>query len=510
MRSRIGDNPLVAGLRKRLPNSAGSASSDQSTPTPDEALITDLRAALAPDRVRVDDVQLGLLAHDASVFDDGTAGPVCFPLNMPEVQAIARIANRHDRAIVPRGAGTGLAGGAVPVGRPIVVALSRMNEILDVDIDNLAAWVQPGVINLDLSNHLRPLGYHFAPDPSSQQVCTIGGNVANNSGGPHCLAYGVTDAHILAVEVVLPDGEVTVLGGLDAEPSGLDLRGAFVGSEGTLGIATRVAVRLTPNPPAVRTLLLSFDEVSHAANTVSSVIAHGIVPAAMEVMDQRITIAVENYVHAGYPTDAAAVLLAEVEGLEDGVDIDAARIGDIGRQEGATAVVLADDEAQRAKLWKGRKTAFGAIAQIKPDYYLHDTVVPRARLAEVLDEVYAIAERHDVLVMNVFHAGDGNLHPLLIFDGREPGVLDRVHAAGADIVRASLAVGGVLSGEHGIGIEKQAYMAEMFSADDLDHQNRLRRAFDPVCRANPGKVLPSGHSCADIQTLKRVPSGVWG
>lgn len=476
---------------------------------PDAALIGDLRAVLG-DRVRVDGAERALLRRDASVFDGGSAGPICLCDNTAEVQHAVRTAIAHGRAVVPRGAGTGLAGGAVPLGNPVVVSLARMTRILDVDVEAEVAWVEPGVVNLDLSRHLHRFGYHFAPDPSSQQVCTIGGNVANNSGGPHCLADGVTNAHVLAIEVVLPDGEVTMLGGLDAEPAGYDLRGVFVGGEGMLGIATRVAVRITRNRPSVRTLLLSFDTPRQAAATVSAVIAAGIVPAAMEVMDQRITVAVENYVHAGYPTDAGAVLLAEVDGLADGVEIDATRIAEIGRANGATDVRLAADDTERALLWKGRKTAFGAVAQVAPNYYLHDTVVPRARLAEVLDEVYAIADRHGLMVMNVFHAGDGNLHPLLLYDAREPGVFERVHAAGAEIVEASLAAGGVLSGEHGIGIEKQGYMSRLFSDDDLDHQERLRRAFDPACRANPGKVLPAGHSCADIQALRTVPTGVWG
>jgi glycolate oxidase len=277
-----------------------------------------------------------------------------------------------------------------------------------------------------------------------------------------------------------------------------------------LGIATRIAVRITRDRPAVRTLLLSFGSVTDAANTVSGVIAAGIVPAAMEVMDQRITVAVENYVAAGYPTDAAAVLLAEVDGLDAGVEIDAERIGAIGRAHGATEVRLAGSEEERALLWKGRKTAFGAIAQLAPDYYLHDTVVPRAALASVLEQVYEIAARHDLMVMNVFHAGDGNLHPLLLFDARDDGVLERVHDAGAEIIAASLAAGGVLSGEHGIGVEKQRFMGEMFTADDLDHQERLRRSFDPACRSNPGKVIPAGHGCADVQALRSVPDGVWG
>jgi glycolate oxidase len=485
-------------------------SKKQARPGDGDPLVAELRAALAPERVRFDGAERSLFAHDASVFEGGLSGPICFPVSTSEVQAIMVIADRHGRAVVPRGAGTGLAGGAIPLGGPVMVVMTKMNRILDIDLDNRIAWVESGVINLDLTKTLRPLGFHFAPDPSSQQSCTIGGNVANNSGGPHCLAYGVTNAHVRALEVVLATGEAVMLGGIDAEPLGYDLRGAFIGSEGTLGIATRVAVVLTPNPRAVRTLLMAFETVQAAANTVSQVIASGIVPAAMEVLDQRITQAVENFVHAGYPTDAAAVLLAEVDGSEAGCDIDADRIAAIGRSEGAVSVRLAQSEAERELLWKGRKTAFGAVAQIAPDYYLHDTVVPRSRLAEVLEQVYEIAERHGVLVMNVFHAGDGNLHPLLVFDRREPGMLDRVHAAGAEILEASIAAGGVLSGEHGIGVEKQEFMDRFFTSDDLEHQNRLRRSFDPQCRVNPGKVLPQSHSCADIQALRAVPTGVWG
>ncbi|MFW2381013.1 MAG: FAD-binding oxidoreductase [Acidimicrobiales bacterium] len=483
---------------------------DATTATDDEQLVEALSDALSDDRVRFDSAERSLLSKDASVFKGGLAGPTCFPVSTEEVQAIMRIAASHGRGVVPRGAGTGLAGGAIPLGAPIVVAMTKMNRILEVDPDNRIAWVEPGVINLDLTRHLMPHGFHFAPDPSSQQICTIGGNLANNAGGPHCLAYGVTNAHIQAIEVVLPDGEVAMLGGLDPEPAGLDLRGVFVGSEGTLGIATRVAVRLTKNRPAVTTLLLSFSTVADAANTVSGIIAAGIVPAALEVMDHRITEAVENYVHAGYPRDAAAVLLAEVDGLQDGIGIDAERIEQIGRANGATDVRTARDETERALLWKGRKTAFGAIAQIAPDYYLHDTVVPRSELANVLSQIYEIADRYELIVMNVFHAGDGNLHPLLLFDARDDGVLERVHAAGKEIVEASLDAGGVLSGEHGVGVEKQAYMGRLFSDDDLDHQDRLRKAFDPACRANPGKVIPMGHSCADIQALRKVPTGVWG
>ncbi len=469
------------------------------------ALVADLESALTPDRVRTGGVELSLYGRDASVLS-GEAAVVCFPRSTADVAAAVGIARRHGRPFVARGSGTGLAGGAVPVGDPVVIVTTKMDRILSIDPDERVAWVEPGVINLDLTRALAPHGLHFAPDPSSQQACTIGGNVANNSGGPHCLAYGVTSAHVLAMEVVLPDGSVTVLGGLDPEPPGLDLRGAFVGSEGTLGIATRIAVRLTPDPPAVATLLLDFPTVDAAAETVSGIIAAGILPAALEMMDRRITAAAEEFVHAGYPTDAAAVLLAEVDGLPAGVADAVARIGDIGRAHGARAVRVAADDAERALLWKGRKSAFGAVARVAPNYYLHDTVVPRTRLVEVLTEVYAIAARHDLDVMNVFHAGDGNLHPLLLFDAREPGVMDRVHAAGDEIVRVSLAAGGVLSGEHGIGLEKRDLMPLLFGPDDLDAQARLREAFDPDGVANPTKVLPAGSRCGDLQS---IPEGVW-
>jgi glycolate oxidase len=469
------------------------------------ALAADLRAALAPDRVRTEGVELGLYGRDASVMT-GAAAVVCFPLTTDEVAHAVLIARRHGCPFVARGSGTGLAGGAVPVGDPVVIVTTKMDRILDVDPVDRIAWVQPGVINLDLTRALAPHGLHFAPDPSSQQACTIGGNVANNSGGPHCLAYGVTSAHVLALEVVLPDGSVTLLGGLDPEPAGLDLRGVFVGSEGTLGIATRIAVRLMPDPPAVATLLLDFDSVDDAAETVSGIIAGGLLPAALEMMDRRITQAAEEFVHAGYPTDAAAVLLVELDGLPAGVEAGVEQVRVVGVAHGARTVRVAADDAERALLWKGRKSAFGAVARLAPNYYLHDTVVPRTRLCEVLTQVYAIAERHDLGVMNVFHAGDGNLHPLLLFDAREPGVMERVHAAGEEIVQVSLDAGGVLSGEHGIGLEKRDLMPLLFGPDDLDAQARLREAFDPDGVANPTKILPAGSRCGDLQS---VPEGVW-
>ena len=468
-------------------------------------LTEDLRRAIGTDRVRVGATELSLYRRDASNFT-GEASIVCFPTTTAEVQSVIRSCVQHNQPYVARGSGTGLAGGATPLDGAVVISLAKMDRLLSVDAENRQAWIEPGLLNLDLTKAVAHLGLHFAPDPSSQQSCTIGGNVANNSGGPHCLAEGVTAAHIVALEVVLPEGDIVMLGGEDPDPDGLDLRGAFVGSEGMFGIATKICVRLTQNAPTVRTMLFDFDRVEDGAETVSAIIADGMVPAALEMMDQLCTRAVEDYIHAGLPTDAAAILLVEVDGLPHGLHDQVERIIAIAQAHGTRTVRVAQDEAERALLWKGRKTAFGAIARIKPNYYLHDTVVPRRKLPEVLNHVYEIAKRHDLLVMNVFHAGDGNLHPLLIFDKREPGIMDRVHAAGEEIVRVSIAVGGVLSGEHGIGLEKRDFMPFMFAVADLEAQAAMRRAFDPTALANPTKVLPSSSSCGDVY---HVPEGAW-
>ena len=473
-----------------------------------DGLVAELRRALAPDRVRDGATELALYRHDASAME-GAAVAVCFPTSTSEVRSCVAIAGRHDVPFVARGSGTGLAGGAVPPAGAIVITTTKMNRVLSVDAAARRAWVEPGVLNLDLSRAVARHGLHFAPDPSSQQTCSIGGNVANNSGGPHCLADGVTNAHILALEVVLADATVAVLGGEDPEPLGLDLRGVFVGSEGMFGVATKVCVRLTPNPPAVCTMLMDFDSVTAGASTVGAVIAAGVVPAAMEMMDQLCLEAVEAYIHAGLPVDAAAALLVEVVGLPHGVAADADLITRIATDHGVRNVRIAADETERALLWKGRKSAFGAIARIKPNYYLHDTVVPRSQLPAVLAQVYEITARHGLLVLNVFHAGDGNLHPLLVYDGREPGVMERVHSAGEEIVRASVAAGGVLSGEHGIGLEKRELMPLMFSPVDLAAQGALRDAFDPRRLANPDKVLPSPAGCGDVAVAKAVAEGAW-
>ena len=472
---------------------------------PVDALVAELRRELTPQRVRTGPSELGLYRRDASNIE-GSASVVALPEATAEVQACVRTAVRHGVAFVPRGSGTGLAGGATPLDGALVISLTKMDRVLSVDVENRLAWVEPGVLNLDLTRAVAAHGRHSAPDPASPQSCSIGGNVANNSGGPHCLADGVTSAHVLGVEVVLPDGSLALLAGEAPEPDGLDLRGAFVGSEGMFGVATKICVRLTPNPPAVNTMLMDFDSVDAGASTVSAVIAAGILPAALEMMDALCIRAVEEFVHAGLPVDAATVLLVEVTGQPHGVDAESARVVEIARAHGARSVRVAADEAERALLWKGRKSAFGAIARLQPNYYLHDTVVPRHKLPEVLAQVYEIAARHLLMVMNVFHAGDGNLHPLLLYDKREPGVMERVYAAGDEIVRVSVAAGGVLSGEHGIGLEKRDYMPLMFGPADLAAQAALRRAFDPAGLANPHKVLPSPASCSDIQ---HVPHGAW-
>jgi glycolate oxidase len=464
-----------------------------------------LRDAIRSDQVRDGATETHVYRRDASTMTN-KAGIVCFAESTADVQAIVEIAAEFGVPFLARGSGTGLAGGAVPPAGAIVISTTKMNKIISVDPVSRMAWVEPGVLNLDLSNQIAHLGVHFAPDPSSQQTCSIGGNVANNSGGPHCLADGVTNAHIHGMEVVLPDGSVTILGGEEPEPDGFDVRGVFVGSEGMFGVATKICVRLMQNPPEVATMLMDFASVADGADLVSDIIAAGIVPAAVEMMDQLCLIAVEAFIHAGLPVDQAAALLIEVVGSAGGVAADVARISELATARNVGSVRIAADDAERALLWKGRKSAFGAIANIKPDYYLHDTVVPRNKLSGVLDQIYAIVEEHDLQVLNVFHAGDGNLHPLLVFDGKEPGVYERVHAAGRAIVKASVDAGGVLSGEHGIGLEKRDLMPLMFSETDLAAQADLRRAFDPQMLSNPDKVLPSAATCGEVH---RAPEGAW-
>lgn len=471
----------------------------------DRLLLKELRRALSKQQVHVSASEQSLYGRDASNIE-GRASLVCFPESTSDVQAIIEVCRRLERPFVARGAGTGLAGGAVPGNGEVVVSMMRMNRIESIDPVNQLAWVQPGVLNLDLTRAASSFGLQFAPDPSSQQSCSVGGNVANNSGGPHCLADGVTTNHVIGLEVVLTDGSIIVLNGDRAEASGVDLRGCFVGSEGMFGIATRICVRLLQNPPCVTTLLLDFESVRDGTDTVGAIIAAGIIPAAMEMMDRLCLRAVEDFVHADLPVESAAALLIELAGLQHEVEHDCEVVSAVASAHGVKNVRLARDEAERELLWKARKNAFGAIARIQPNYYLHDTVVPRSRLSDVLDHVYRIARENDLQVVNVFHAGDGNLHPLLIFDKREPGVMDRVHRAGSEIVHASIEAGGVLSGEHGIGLEKREFMPLMFSPVDLAAQDDVRRAFDPLGIANPHKVIPSPSGCGDPV---HIGDGAW-
>ncbi len=460
------------------------------------SLVADLQAVVGPDRVHSHPLELLVYNKDAGVTSGEVLAAV-LPETTQEVAACVRAANRHQVPVVARGTGTGLAGGAVPAEPALLVVLTRLDPTWEIDHLSKTAWIGAGVLNLDISRNLEHLGLHFAPDPSSQAACTIGGNVGTNAGGPHCLAEGTTVAHILGMEMVTAAGDVVILGGEAPDPIGLDLRGVVVGSEGTLGIVTRVLVKLTDNPPAVRTLLLTFDNIQAAAGTVSAVIAAGIIPAALEMMDQPMVVAVEAFIHGGLPVDAAAVLIAEVVGLDAGVAAESATIGRIAREHGATSVRVAADAAERALLWKARKSAFGAVAQAAPDYYLHDTVVPRTALVDVMTAIYEIGERYGVEMLNVFHAGDGNLHPLVAYDSKEPGKAEQVRAAAEEMVRVSVAAGGSLTGEHGVGLEKRDLMGLVFEPIDLDAQARLREAFDPDGRMNPGKILPRGARCYD-------------
>jgi glycolate oxidase len=457
----------------------------------------ELEEALGPDEVLSDPLALRLYARDASMVE-GSAGLVAFPRSTEDMVACVRAAARHDLAVVPRGSGTGLTGASTPLGDALVVVASKMDRILEIRTDDRLAWVEPGLFNLDLGAALRGTGFTYMPDPSSQQVSSIGGNVATNAGGPHCLAYGVTSAHVLAVDLVLADGSVVRLGAEGPEASGYDLRGVVVGAEGTVGLVAAACVRLTPEPPAIRTMLLDFRATEDCAATVSAIVARGVVPAALEMMDRGIVRAVEAFAHAGYPTDAAAVLLVEVDGTAAGVAAQAAEVETAAREHGVGAIRVAETPAERALLWKGRKSAFGAIARIAPHYHLHDCVVPRTKLVEVLDGVYAICRRESLTVTNVFHAGDGNLHPLLSFDRTEPGVLDRVLRASEEIVRLCVDAGGSLTGEHGIGLEKREFMPLVFTDEDLAAQACVRIAFDPAGRMNPQKVLPDGARCGDF------------
>jgi glycolate oxidase len=461
-----------------------------------DGLLKALPQLLPPDRLVTDPQDLFAYDCDGQTLDRAAPLAVAFPESTAEVAALVTTAARHNVPFLARGAGTGLSGGAVAVGS-LVISTARLNRILEIDIPNRQAWVEPGVVNAHMSRAVAAHGLHYAPDPSSQNSCTIGGNVAENSGGPHTLKYGVTTNHILALEVVLPDGTVALLGGSAADSPGYDLVSAFVGSEGTFGIATRILVRLTPNPEGVKTVLAVFDDVEDACRGVTEILSRGIVPAAIEMIDRVTLRAVEAYIKFGLPLDAAAVLLVEVDGLADVLPEEEALVLQALHAARVREVRPARNPEERLLLWKARKQAFGALGRLAPNYYTHDGVIPRTRLPEVLAEITSIARRHEVTVANVFHAGDGNLHPVVLYDEREPGVIERVRAAGDEILRLVVRVGGTLSGEHGIGLEKIGYMCALYREEDLGEMRRLRDTFNPRGLCNPGKVIPSPGRCVE-------------
>ena len=443
------------------------------------------------DGVILDEDRLLVYESDALTAYRHRPGAVVLPRTTAEVRgAVAAIA-RHGLPIVPRGAGTGLSGGAVALDRAIVVGTARMNRILEIDAANRRAVLQPGVINAELSAAARPHGLYYAPDPSSQTACTIGGNVAENSGGPHCLKYGVTSRYVTGLTVVLPDGSVVKLGGQGREPSGYDLVGLFVGSEGCFGIATEIEVGLLPLPEGVRTLLGIFDRIEDAGRAVSDIVSAGLLPAAMEIIDGPTIRAVEASVFAaGYPTDAEAALVIEFDGVEAGLDGEAGRAAQFCVRAGAREVRSARDEAERMALWKGRKKAFGAMGRIAPDLLVQDATVPRTTLPSILKGISEIGKRYDLVVANVFHAGDGNLHPNILFDRRDEDELERVERASKEIMQLCVDSGGTITGEHGVGLDKKHHMPLIYGPAELEAMWGVRRVFDPVGTMNPGKVLP--------------------
>jgi glycolate oxidase len=459
------------------------------------SLVAELREIVGLDGVLFAGSELLVFECDGYQIEKNSPDVAVFPRTTDEVARVVRAAVRHGMPIVPRGAGTSLAGGCLPVGGGLMIVLTRMKRILEINLRDRYAVVEPGVVNAWLNQALVGKGYHYAPDPSSQGACTIGGNVATNSGGPHTLKYGVTVNHVLGLEAVLADGRVIRCGGPAEDSPGLDLVGALVGSEGTLAVVTKIWVRLTRNPQGCRTMLAVYDTIDEATNTISQIIGAGIIPAALEMMDQGIVAAVEQAYHFGFPLDAQAVLLIEVDGLEAGLDGQRDVVAGLCRECGARNVQFAADATQRQLLWKSRKQAFGAIGRLSPNYCTQDGVVPRTKLPHIVRQIIAIGQKYDVRIVNVFHAGDGNIHPIILFDERVPGILDRVLKASHEILDECIACGGSVTGEHGIGVEKIEHMKKMFTEDDLTAMERLRAAFNPDNRLNPCKMLPTAGAC---------------
>jgi glycolate oxidase len=454
-----------------------------------QSVVEELRRVVGREFVIDSANDLRIFERDASI-EGAIPDAVVLPATTEQVAAVIKVAAKHRIPVVPRGAGTGLSGGAVTIRGGIAMQVTRMKRILEIDPVAQTAMVEPGVVNQELSLVASSHGLFYAPDPSSQKACTIGGNAAENSGGPHCLYYGVTTNHVLGMEVVLADGSVHWVSGDAPDRVGLDLCGVLVGSEGTMCAITKIKVRLLRTPPTVATLLAAFPTVESASHAVSAVIAAGIVPAALEMMDHMTVGAVEAHYHAGYPTDAGAVLLAEVDGIAESTRELMAAVREVLANNQGYAMREAQSPAERDLLWQGRKGAIGALGRIRPNYYLHDGVVPRSRLPQVLSAVGEIGEHYKLPVANVFHAGDGNLHPNIMFDLREPGILHQVEGAGEEMLRAVVELGGALSGEHGIGLEKSAFMPWIFSPDDLEAMQRVKGVFDPDGILNPGKIFP--------------------
>ena len=462
-------------------------------------IIRKLQEIMGKDGVVADETELLVYECDALALFKHRPEAVVFARNAKQVSDVVKLANEHSIPFLPRGSGTGLSGGAMAAEGGIIIEMQRMNRILSIDVENRIAVVQPGVVNLHITQAAAPLGLYYAPDPSSQMACSIGGNVAENAGGPHCLKYGMTTNHILEIEAVLSDGEIVRLGNPAGEMVGMDLVGAIVGSEGTFAIVTEIVVRLLPKPQAVKTLLAAYHSVEDCSQTVSDIIAAGIMPAALEFMDDKAIEAVEASVYkAGYPRDARAALLIEVDGFGEGMDETSDAIVGICQRNQAYEVRVAQNDQERAQLWLGRKGAFGAMGRISPDMVVMDAVIPRTRLPGVLTEIYRLADHYGLTVANVFHAGDGNLHPLILFDSRRADQVDKILDMGGDIMKVCVDAGGALSGEHGIGIEKKEFMDLVFNDVDLDVMMQVKRVFNPKGFLNPSKVFPTRRSCTEI------------
>ena len=441
---------------------------------------------------------LTLYEYDGSV-DKARPDLIAFPRSTEDVVSLIRISNEYRIPIVGRGAGTGLSGGAIPRAGGIVVGFSRMNRILEIDLENERAAVEPGVVNFDITQAVQADGYFYAPDPSSQRACTIGGNVAENAGGPHTLAYGVTTNHVLGLQAVLPDATVIETGGMALDRPGYDLTGLLTGSEGTMALVTKVVVRLMRQPEMVKTILVIYESPDDCADTVAEITARAITPVAVEMLDGVMLRMVEEATHAGYPMDAAAVLLIELEGLKEAVEEQVEHVREACTSCRAREFRVARSAEERELLWKGRKNAFGAVGRVSPTYYVQDGVVPRTKIAPTLRYIHEVSERCGLAISNIFHAGDGNMHPIILFDARKPGELDRAKKAGEEILEYCIAAGGSITGEHGVGMEKMELAGHLFSEETLDTMRRLKELFDPTCHFNPGKVLPTGRGCLEIR-----------